>query len=233
MILSEVIQRISSLYSHGVGTTSTRLTARHIYNKLLTVRSRLLKEKFNKNQFVQYQVLNCIELIDAPISECECLCTPSSCNVKRSKIKLPKILSGIRGHMIDYVMTIDGSVHFQEIRAGQKVYNKGSKYAKQNYLFYILNDYLYLAMDDNLTKNLDIVMMTAIFDDIDIPSDFSKCVNGNSEPDCRSILEKDFPIEPDLIEPLIEIATNELIVQFKALGAKDTSTNSVDENANV
>ena len=41
MLVKELVQRIQSLYSKGVQSDDTRLSSPHIYNKLITVRSKL------------------------------------------------------------------------------------------------------------------------------------------------------------------------------------------------
>ena len=48
MKIGEIIQRIQSLYSKGVESDDTRLMSRHIYNKLLTVRARLISQDAKK-----------------------------------------------------------------------------------------------------------------------------------------------------------------------------------------
>ena len=42
MILRDIIQRVLSLYNKGLQSDDNRLKPRHIYNKLITVRSLLL-----------------------------------------------------------------------------------------------------------------------------------------------------------------------------------------------
>ena len=101
MIIKEVIQRVQSLYSKGVESDDTRLSSRHIYNKLLTVRAKLFQEKINKKQFISpysYSEFNCIELIKVPVHECPCV-PPLGCCTLRSKYKFPPILTGSRSAM--------------------------------------------------------------------------------------------------------------------------------------
>ena len=54
MRVGDIIQRIQSLYSKGSQSDDTRLTPRHIYNKMLTVRSKLISEGAKKKQKVNY-----------------------------------------------------------------------------------------------------------------------------------------------------------------------------------
>ncbi len=70
--IGEAIQRVQSMYSKGVQSRSSRLSARHIYSALITARSILIKQQSNKNQKANqwtYQVLPCVELIKSTISD--------------------------------------------------------------------------------------------------------------------------------------------------------------------
>ena len=46
----EALQRVLSLYSKGVPAASARLSRRHAWNKLITVRERVITQQINKNQ---------------------------------------------------------------------------------------------------------------------------------------------------------------------------------------
>ena len=50
MEVGKIVQRIQSLYSKGVESDDTRLMSRHIYNKLLTVRARLISQDAKRNK---------------------------------------------------------------------------------------------------------------------------------------------------------------------------------------
>ena len=50
MLIKEIVQRIQSLYSKGVQSDDSRLSDRHIYNKMITVRSKLISQQHNKKQ---------------------------------------------------------------------------------------------------------------------------------------------------------------------------------------
>ena len=60
MKVIEIIQRIQSLYSKGAQSDDSRLSDRHIYNKLLTLRSKYISQQAKKKQKVNqwnFQVL--------------------------------------------------------------------------------------------------------------------------------------------------------------------------------
>ena len=50
MKIGEIVTRVQSLYSKGVASDDSRLSNRLIYNKMLTVRSRLIVEQAKKKQ---------------------------------------------------------------------------------------------------------------------------------------------------------------------------------------
>ena len=50
MYIKEVIERIQSLYSKGVSSDESRLSDRHVYNKVLSVRMQLLSQQLKKKQ---------------------------------------------------------------------------------------------------------------------------------------------------------------------------------------
>ena len=89
MLVKEIIQRIQSLYSKGVQSSDSRLTARHIFNKVLTVRTKLLSQQSAKKQKISdwnYQTISCVELIEIPPHQCPCI-PPLGCELVRSKFK--------------------------------------------------------------------------------------------------------------------------------------------------
>jgi hypothetical protein len=181
-----------------------------------------LKEKAYKYGKMIYQQLNCIQLIDRPLSECKCVPKNMLCSVKRSACKLPHILTGRDSYLIDSVVTLDMQTKFYEIQYGRKSYASGNKYAKTINQYYIQDDYLYvLPNEDN--QYIEIVQMFAIFEDMVIPQSFKDCsCNGTTE-DCTSPLDLEFLIDPELYEPLIQIAYQEL---FLFLRMKEDRQNS-------
>ena len=130
MKIGEISQRVQSLYSKGVSSDDSRLSSRHIYNKLLTTRAKLISEQAKKKQRVSqwnYQVISCIELIKVPAHECPCL-PPIGCDMLRSKYKLPKPLSGLSGSLIQTVTTIDRGKKLNEVSMNAVKSLTGNKY---------------------------------------------------------------------------------------------------------
>ena len=227
MIVRQLIDRIQELYSKGVPSDDSRLSNRYIYNKLMSVRSRLMSEKARKRQGIKYQFLPCIQLINAPISECCCI-PDNVCKVRRSKHKLPKLMMNMNGYLVNFVATLGNkSINLTDpIDYGHMI--SGSKYAKKGIYYYIQNDYLYIIGNDNL----EIVKMEALFEEGDIPQYFIDCCETGTSTDCTSPLDKEFSIDSELIEPLITLAKEELIGDFLQM-KEDVSNDASDTNLTV
>ena len=227
MIVRQLIDRIQELYSKGVPSDDSRLSNRHIYNKLMSVRSRLMSEKARKRQAIRYQFLPCIQLIDAPISECCCI-PDNACKVRRSKHKLPRLMMAMDDYLISFVATLNRK-NINKINPTDIDHIiSGSKYAKKSTFYYIQNDYLYIVGNDKL----EIVMMEALFEG-DIPQYFIDCCDETGVvTDCVSPLDKEFSIDSELIEPLITLSKEELIGDFLQM-REDVSNDASDTNLTV
>lgn len=229
ILISEAIQRIKSLYNKGVQSDDSRLSSRHIYNKLLSVRSRLIYQKVNKKQKLSqwvYQTLPCVELIKAPIHECPCI--PSGkCVILRTKYKLPKPISSLDKDIIQSVSSLDGSTIFNETTFETEKYTKGNKYTSTKPHYYIRNEYLYITD----TKSLEAITITGLFDDpVAVEEHPSYCEDKTSCPECecKSAIDREFPIDSDLIDPMIELSLQELIEVFSQM--REDQTNDARDN---
>jgi hypothetical protein len=223
MTVGEAIQRIVSLYSKGVHSDDKRLSSRHIYNKLKTVRSRLLYEKINKKQFISsinYNVMPCIEMIKAEIHECPCI-PPLGCCIWKSKYPLPAPISGINGHIIRSVTSLDGNIVFSEITWQDKKYKQYDKYTAMKPDFFISNEHLYIT-----AKNETIVVRAEILleDPLEGENFIGYCPTINN---CLANYDKEFHLDNSMFDPLIELTVQELISIFNQ-NQEDSTNNTKD-----
>lgn len=229
MKLGEIIQRVQSLYSHGLQSKDSRLTSRHIYSAISSARSILLSQQYNKKQLINqwsYQTLPCVELIKAPVHECPCI--PSNgCMILRSKYKIPKPVSGIDKHLFQPITSLDGSMRFDEETFSTAKYSIGNKYTSNKPGYYFRNEYLYVTT----LKELKSLTIPGIFDDPIAAEQFpSMCPCPECE--CKDILDMEYPFDGDLIKPLIELSYNELIGILKQL-PEDKEDNASDDTGIV
>lgn len=235
MIITNIIQRVQSLYSKGVQSDDSRLSKRHIYSKILTSRARLFTQKLNKRQKISqwnWQTLNCVELIKAEPYECPCL--PSiGCVILRTKEPLPKPITGILdGHAIQSVTSLEGSIIFSETTWEAKKYKKGSKFTADKPDYYIRDNYLYITTK----KGPKAITITGLFDDPLIADSYPSiceetgCKESTPEnicPECVSPLDKELPVDNEMVETIIDMAAQELIGVFNQ-NREDITNNTRD-----
>lgn len=226
MKIKEIIQRVQSLYSVGVQSDDTRLSNRHIYSVLMSIRSTLITQQLKKKQKISswnLQSIPCIELIEVEAHQCPCI-PPIGCKILRSKYKLPNPLSGLNGHIINSVTTIDRSIKIDETSINSINYQRGNKFTKNKLSYFIDGGYIYLNTDSNIR----VISLTAVFEDpikvIEFNNTNSACSNNN--PKCLDYLEENFPIDMDLESTLIQMTNEELLQVFKPI--EDTSSNTRD-----
>lgn len=214
MKIEELIYRIQNLYSRGNPSDDSRLPNRLIYNKVVGIRSLLLSQEANKKQKISrwnYQQISCIELIEVPSHDCPCI-PPIGCKMLRSRYKLPKPLTGINGHLIESVFTIDKQLKIDEVPFSAYSYQKGNKYTAKKTNFFIHNDYLYLTTPSRIR----VVSLVGLFEDPVIAESFSGYCDNKDCKDCqcKDNLQQDFPIEASKIDTLVEMSVNELLQIF-------------------
>lgn len=240
MTNGEIIQRVQSLYSKGVQSDDTRLRPRHIYNKLLTVTSKLYEQQKNKKQKINqwsYQLLPCVEVITVPIHDCPCLPT-LGCILQRTKHKIPAPISGYSHHLIQSVTTLDGQTQFGEITWIGYKYKVGSKYTAKKPDYFIKGEYLWISTPIKQT----VITIEGLFGNAEKVLNFPNFCD--EQPDdcgltstptisCDSIYDATFPIEESMIDALIELSLQELVVAFNEFGREDLTNNAKDNfNAN-
>jgi hypothetical protein len=220
MVVENILQRIFSLYSSGVEDKSERLMPRHIYNKMLSVRSKLIFQKINKKQFISnwsYDYLPCVALEEVSQSNCPCL-IPKGCSILRSVEKLPKPVNSISGYMIQSVTSVDGSIIFGEATQTSKNWKKFDKYTSNKPDYFIQDEYLYITV----TRKLKAVTVTGIFNDPIEAAQYPSFCDGIGEQDSCSDnpLAVEFSIDEDLIDTLVQMTLEELAPGFGNTASK-------------
>lgn len=228
MKIGEIIQRVQSAYSKGVQSDDSRLMNRHIYNKLLTVRARLISQDARKKQRISqwnYQVIPCVELIKVPDHECPCI-PLAGCEILRSRYKLPKPISGLSGTLIQSVTSIDRSKKISEISINAISAQKGNKYAFKTIDYFIENEYLYISTPKSA---IGVVRVVGLFEDpIETKKFKSFCGECKECEDCVDYQEEEFPIDNDSIDAMVELALNELVILF-GQSVQDNRNNTNDD----
>lgn len=230
MNIRNALDTILSYQSGGIQTDDRRLHPQVVYKTLLGIRSTLITNKINKKQFISdwtYQILPHVEFISVDASLCPCL-PPSGCSVMRSKLRVPKFLSGLSYNAIEGLYSADMRVKFSYTSRASLNTIKGNKYTSGNTKsFMIVDGYIYAY-----GKNIPEVMLLKgiLFDPTQSKPFLSKCPGPGEVLDvCQSILDFDLYIDPDLQDPLLEMTKEKLRIGFGQTG--DTITHNAQEDA--
>lgn len=228
--IGELIERVQSAYSKGVRSDDSRLSNRHIYSKLKSVRNKLISQQLKKRQKISdwnFIILPCVELIEVEKHDCPCL-PPLGCKVYRTKEKLPKVLTNLNKHIIQWVMTIESSKIIDETTREAYLYIAGNKYTKKHLKYILENEYIYVY-GEYVPKLIKVKLLPE--NPIEAYSFPSYCKQDcvDCQDDCESMLDKVFPIDGDMIEPLLEMSFPELINIFSQ-AVQDINNDTSDSN---
>jgi hypothetical protein len=238
MILRDCIQRVQSLYSKGVHSQDTRLTSRHIYNKLSTVRNLLLSQKIRKKQKLNdqsYQTLNCVKVIKASKHSCPCI-DGVDCNIYRTELQIPNFLMGFDKPLIQSVTSIDGEIVFDRTtwqRLKDVFFNR---YTGTKHVYYVKDGYIYITNH----KRIKAIAIRAVFEDNLAAHIFNgvcqnqmPCCDDCDQPvTCPNNLNYEFNVDNDLLEPIFNMTTSELVTIFFNIKA-DERNDARDDRVNT
>ena len=220
MIIGEVIQRVQSLYSKGVESDDSRLSRRHIYNKLLTVRARVTVQELRKNRpYSEWdeQSIDCIEMEIVKYIPCG---GGKTCPLMKSKHPLPAAITPNATEGIT-VKSYDSMITFSRTSSDNYKYLKGNKYTSKKPYYFISDNYLYL-----LNSRMKKAFVSGIFRDpikaerLNLQyQNLDTCFNNNGV---------SFYTPPELIEAIIELSSKELIEIFYSM--REDITNNTRDN---
>lgn len=226
--IGELIERTMSLFSRGVSSDDVPLSPRHVYNKLLSVRSKLITQQLKKRQVLSdwnYVILPCVELVKVSETE-QCPCIPQKgCYVYRTKLPLPKTLTNLKKHIIPFVMNLTNNKIIAETSREEYLFNEGNKYTSKELKYIIENGFLYVY-GENIPKFVKIKFLPE--DPIEAAEFPSSCGKECDDCECESMLDKPFPIDGDLVDALVELTNLEILEGFSK-GKEDTKNNTADD----
>lgn len=225
---AEVIQLVQSGYSHGVQSDDSRLSNRHIYRELRNARNTVITQQARKKQKISdwnYIVLPCVELIEVPSHECPCL-PEAGCSVYRTKYPLPKPLTDLDDHLIQWVLSVENSTKINIITREQYLYNAGNKYTSKNLKGVFESGHIFFY-GVHVPEAVKIKFLPE--DPEEAYAYPSMCPCTDCDP-CMSLLDKDFPIDGDMLGTVIDIAVDKLKNWFSR-NIEDQTNNTADTPA--
>ena len=157
------------------------------------------------------------------VSSSQCKCFSSlGCDVYRSEEKLPAILSEKSLHIIEWVMDINNTQTINQTYREEYLYNKGNKYTSKKLKFVIENGHLFINSD----IGPKVLTMKALFSNPLAPEIFNEINCGEGLDKCRPMTERDFYLEEDLENILVDMAAKQLIEVFTQMREDKTNDTS-------
>lgn len=226
--IGELIDRVQSLYNKGVKSDDSRLSDRHVYSVLKSTRNFLITQQVKKKQKISdwnFVILPCVEMIEVPNHDCPCI--PNiGCKVYRSRFQLPKVLTDLNKHIIQWVMTIDSGKMISETSRDAYIYSSGNKMTGKNLQYILENGYIYLY-GKSIPKIIKVKLLAENPEEaFNFPS---YCGCTDCDENCLPMRDRIFPIDGDLIRPLVEMSAVELLEWFTK-GTEDITNNTSDTN---
>ena len=153
------------------------LTDRTIYSSIIKYGQSLMKREDNQFRLMKisniFKAMPYVELVDVDKVDAGCYGVYSGCYFKRTKEKLPELLTGIQGPIIRTVSSVDGSIELFRTDPGtfsSMTKSTTFKYNNKQY-FWFLDGHLYFP---NLIW--DAVKIEAIFENDVETCDSDKCL---------------------------------------------------------
>lgn len=169
--------------------------------------------------------IHCLEMQDVPLGEC---CEYSGDMViSRSKHRLPKILDGNNGLLIQGVFSINSS---QKLRSTtlSRFLNYLALGLQPLYVFYWIEDgYLYISR-----RGVEVVKMLAYFEE-DVPEYILNpdcdCAKNLKRDACKNPLDDDFKCPGTLEQTAIKMTSKTLLQTYFRISTDQTSDNKDDQ----
>lgn len=119
---------------------------------------------------------------------------------------------------------MEGRLNLSETTWEGKKYKSGNRYTKFDPDFFLRDQRIYITV----TKVLETISVMGVFNN---PIEVYNVPDCTGQIPCLNNLELDFPFEDDLMDGLIELASNELIAKFVS-NREDVTNNSMDSAIN-
>ena len=165
MTLNEIAYNILNTVRGGRSNSSEHISLDQIKFNIKHYRAMLIRRDYARNGLITRhleQDLGCLELENVNPSKCCNL--PVSCNVARTKKKIPRTVRFNFQEAITYVGDVTGVVRIPIVEPSMVRYLPHDKYTSSKYKAYMIEDSLYIYN----ARGLKFVNIRGIFED---PSD--------------------------------------------------------------
>ena len=200
---------IQNIINKGVPSDDSRFSNRLISHALKQARSRLVKIKLDKQDYISeanYQKL-CIPLELHTYHNCHCITDNQDCQILRSKNVIPKYMVAKWGPAIQ-PMSLAG-VKLSQVSITSNNLDQYSLTAQNKSGYFIDENYLYILNNIKLRA----VLIKGIWEDPEEVLGYNEqtCTELDN---CEDILDQDFPIDAELVYPMYQLTMQLLGLSF-------------------
>jgi hypothetical protein len=222
--------------SHKLLSTDALATDRFIAAEIKVCAFLLLKRELNLrklwNTDTIFSTIPCLEMMCVPISEC---CDyVDSCEVARTKFKLPRMAEGNYQYVIQGAYSINAmggrGKKLKEITVNRYLNLLKLPVTKKEEYFWISNSYLYVS-----NPMIKAIRLVALFEE-DVPNEimYPECGCGTAKPTleelCKNPLDKEFPLPGYLEKQVLELTSQKLLATYFQLKT-DVANEGLDNQA--
>lgn len=193
------IYAVKNLINKGVASDDSRYSNALIAHILKIIRATLIERKADKYYYISEQSFQslCMPLELGKFDNCCIDFEDEECFILKSTIKIPKTLNTRWGDFIKITDLIGNVISKTSVTA-----NRFAKYSITNKTpktgWFIHDQHLYIINN----KKLELILINALFSD---PTEIENLNCNNTNSDCPSIYEEEFPIDSDLIDSLYKL----------------------------
>ena len=231
-ILRKLVSDVRSL--HKLLSTDSIATDRMIASELKVNALLLIKRDTNLRRLwatdTLFTTIPCLEMVEVPISEC---CDyVESCNISRSKLKLPRTCEGNYQYIIQGVYSINAmkgtGKKLKEVTINRYINLLKLPIIKKEEYYWISNDYLYVS-----NPMVQKVRIAALFEE-DVSNDlmYPDCECGGEPPLdelCKNPLDKESFIPGYLEKQVLQMTSQTLLSTYFGIRADPNPLNGLDE----
>ena len=219
--VNEHIYAIQNILNQGPKSDDFNLSNRLVLHYMNTARILLLKRKADKKQTfdpADFQSF-CMPLCEDSWIDCDCI-PDVGCKVLKGKFKLPKALTSRTGLYLTVRFFSGKEIDTTTLSAMR--HRKNSLTKKNKPAWFMDNSYLYvIGVPMNKLKS---VYLTGVFLDPTELEEITFC--GAGEEPCFDVLEDDYPLSGELIEPMYKMTLQYLSSSFR--NPEDGANNASD-----
>lgn len=183
------------------------LSDKAIYKLLLDARAVLISRRLYRNRTTSQfnKIPICVPLEKVKYMDCTCIPKGLDCYVLRSKFKLPNMFRSNYGEIMN-VTSIDGAMQLGEVSPLKLKLEAGYTRLSNALGYQLFDGYLYVFG----TLNLPLVVVNGLWVDPTDLSEIEECKTVSGD-DCYDVYNSEFPIDPELNEPMYLMVEEKLL----------------------